>query len=76
MSFKPVFQVGSDTAWYDNAQRFATHAEALESAEARYNVWTSAVAYDAVESDDPVNYAWVDGRDVLINREVSTEKAA
>lgn len=61
MSFKPEFQTGSDPKWYGNAQAFATEAEALESAKARFNVWTMATAYRAVESDEPVNYKWDNG---------------
>ena len=69
MSFKPVFQVGSDPKFYDNAQRFATREEARGSSFARFQVWTIAASYDVQESDDPVNYCIVDGRDTPL-REV------
>lgn len=70
MSWKPVFQMPNDPNWYDNAQRFATHDEAYSSAAARFAVWTMPTAYDAHESDDPVNYAWSETKgDVMINRE-------
>lgn len=68
MSFKPQFQTGGSD-WAGNAQAFATEAEALASAKARYNVWTMATAYRAVESDEPVNYRWDDALgDVPVNR--------
>lgn len=70
MSWKPVFQM-SDGRWYDNAQRFATKEEALASAAARFQVWTAPNGYDAHESDELVNYARIDGRDEMINREVT-----
>lgn len=62
VSWKPVFQMHNDSKWYDNAQRFATYEEAMASAQARFAVWTLPTAYDAHESTDPVNYAWVEGQ--------------
>lgn len=61
MSFKPEFCVSGQ--WYDNAQRFATHAEAFDTALARYRVWTVPTDCRAVESTDPVNYVRTDGVD-------------
>lgn len=65
MSFKPEFQTIGDSKFYDNAQRFATEAEALASANARMAVWTMCVAVRATESPDPVNYKW-DGADIAV----------
>lgn len=62
MSWKPEFEVSGQ--WYDNAQRFATEAEAKASAYARFMVWTMPSDYRAAESDEPVNYKREDGRDV------------
>lgn len=67
-SFKPVFQMRNDPVWYDNAQRFATKEEALASAESRFARWTAPAAFAAHESDDPVNYTFVDGMDQMVNR--------
>lgn len=67
MSFKPEFQTGSDPKWYSNAQAFETYDEAYASAAARYQVWTLATAFRAVESDEPVNYKWDNG-DVPIRK--------
>ncbi len=69
MSWKPVFEVQGE--WCDNAQRFATEREAKDSAAARYMVWSTPTGYDAVESDEPVNYARVNDRDQMVNREVA-----
>lgn len=69
MSWKPVFQIGNDPKWYDNAQRFATNGEARASALARFVAWTMPTAYDAHESSDPVNYEWVDNvGDKMVNQ--------
>ena len=61
MSYKPEFEV--DGKWCDNAQRFATRAEAQQSASERYMSWTLPTGCRAAESDDPVNYKRVNGRD-------------
>lgn len=59
MSYKPEFQVQGQ--WYDNAERYATAAEAESSASARFAVWTMPTAYRVTESSDPVNYVRKDG---------------
>ena len=56
MSWKPVVQVGGESKWSENGLRFATHAEALQSAKDLMNRWMLVTACDAHESDDPVNY--------------------
>lgn len=56
MSWKPTFQL--DGKWCYNAQAFATKEEALASAESRFMRWTSPTAFDAHESQEPVNYRW------------------
>lgn len=65
-SWKPVFAMPRDPVWYDNAQRFATEAEARESAYARFMVWTLPDDYTTLPSSEPVNYRRVDGRDESI----------
>ena len=71
MSYRPMFQF-SDETWAGNAQRFATHEEAMKSAASRFQAWTMPTAYRADESDDLVNYEWHDDAgDVMINREVA-----
>lgn len=62
VSYKPQFKVFGDPKFYSNGIAFATHAEAEENAREKYNSWTSAEEYRVVESDEPVNYAMVEGQ--------------
>ena len=66
-SYAPIFVFASGERC-GNAQRFATHAEARDSAHARFMVWTMPTGFDVEESDDPVNYHIVDGRDTSLKR--------
>jgi len=71
MSWKPEVQVkGEGERWYDNALRFATEDEAAACAADKYRYWTLTTAHRAVESTDPVNYAWIDGKAVRIPEKV------
>lgn len=69
MSFKPEVQTDSTGAWYGNALRFATEQEALDNVKALASRWFSVTAYRVVQSDDPVNYAWVNGSLVDVKQE-------
>ena len=62
MSYKPEFKVYGDDKFYANAVVFATKEEAEGNASAKYRAWTMAEAYRVVESDEPVNYRWVNGK--------------
>jgi len=62
MSFKPEVSTGSDPKFYGNALRFATREEAEASAFDLAMRWLAVREWRVVESDDPVNYAIVDGR--------------
>jgi hypothetical protein len=53
-SFKSEFLV--EGAWYDNAVRFATHAEAHDATESKFMSWTVPTDRRVVESDDEPNY--------------------
>ena len=64
MSYKPQWELSGE--WAGNAQRFATKAEAEASAKARFQVWTAPTEYRAVESDDPANTRFANGRDERI----------
>jgi hypothetical protein len=68
MSWKPYFEFPGGE-WCTNAQAFATKEEAHASAAARFQVWTMPIGFEARESDEPVNYARVDGQDEMVNRE-------
>ena len=61
MSFKPEVSTDSSGKFYGNALAFATYAEALQSASELSRRWMLVRDYRAVESDEPVNYAYVDG---------------
>ena len=68
MSFKPSVSTDGGATFNQNALAFATEAEALASAKDLFNRWMLATDYRATESDQPVNYALVDG--VLTSVEV------
>jgi len=61
MSWKPEVIADATGKWYDNAMRFATKEEAEENAKNLAMRWTLVRDFRAVESDDPVNYRWVNG---------------
>jgi hypothetical protein len=61
-SYKPEVIADSSGKWCGNALRFATHAEALANASDLAARWTAVSNYRAVESDDPVNYTYIDGK--------------
>jgi hypothetical protein len=62
MSFKPEVQTDGTGKWYGNALRFATRAEAEAQVADLMMRWTAVRDTRVVESDDPVNYRYVDGR--------------
>jgi hypothetical protein len=63
MSWKGQVQVkGEPGKWHDNAIRLATWMEANEYVRDLYSRWTLTTDYRTIESDDPVNHAWVGGR--------------
>lgn len=64
MSYRPMVLVGRE--WAGNGLRFATHAEAEESARDLSLRWTLVLDYRVDESSDPVNWAIVDGRAVPV----------
>lgn len=72
MSWKPEVIADSSGKWAGNSLRFATKAEAEANVENLMMRWTSVRETRVVECDDPVNYAWRDGR--LVN--VEERKAA
>jgi hypothetical protein len=71
MSWKPAIKVTGEEPFYTNGQTFATKEEAEKSAYNRFYFWFNATDHKAIESDEPVNYKWVDGvGDVSIESEV------
>lgn len=59
MSYRPMFEFAKNEI-AGNAQRFATHDEALKSAQACFMVWMMPKGYLVEESDEAVNYRWDD----------------
>ena len=62
MSWKPEVIADRSGQWTGNALRFATYQEARENVLDLMNRWTAVTGWRVVESDDPVNYRWVDGQ--------------
>lgn len=67
MSFKPQVIADSSGQWCDNGLRFATLEEAEANAANLAARWLLVTAHRAVESNDPVNYAWIDDRLVSVD---------
>lgn len=65
MSYAPEFVADASGTWAGNALRFATMLEAEQYAFDLSMRWTLVRDTRVVESDDPVNYAIVDG---VLNR--------
>jgi predicted protein tyrosine phosphatase len=66
MSYKPEVQTDATGQWYGNALRFATEAEAQANVLDLSMRWFAVRETRVVQSDDPVNYAYVDHRLVEI----------
>ena len=66
MSWKPEVIADNSGKWVGNALRFATEAEAKGNVAALQWNWTSVRETRVVESDEPVNYAWIEGRLVAV----------
>jgi hypothetical protein len=66
MSWKPEVIADSSGKWAGNGLRFATKEEAEANVANLFMRWTSVRETRVVESDDPVNYAWTDGRLVAV----------
>lgn len=70
MSYRPMVYVHRE--WAGNGLRFATQEEAERSAADLAARWFLVDDYRVDESDEPVNYAIVDGRLVPAVEEVVT----
>jgi hypothetical protein len=62
MSWKPEVIADNSGQWCGNALRFATREEAEANVLNLAMRWTLVRDTRVVESDEPVNYAWIDGR--------------
>lgn len=61
-SFAPEVVADSSGNFYRNALRFATREEAEANARDLAGRWLLVTATRATESDDPVNYSYVNGK--------------
>src|ERR1700730_15797846 len=62
MSFKPEVIADPSGKWCGNALRFATREEAEANVQDLMMRWFAVTETRIVESDDPVNYLYIDGR--------------
>lgn len=62
MSWKPLVRVANEPDWKDNALRFATKREAIANVQALGARWFAVVGMCVIESPDPPNYMWIDGK--------------
>ena len=62
MSWKPEVQTDNTGEWYSNALCFATRAEAEANVDNIAMRWSAVIDTRVVESDDPVNYQWINGK--------------
>lgn len=62
MSFAPEVIADSSGKWCGNALRFATREEAQANVEDLMSRWMMVTDTRVVESTDPVNYRWVNGK--------------
>ena len=67
MSFKPEVIADSSGEWCGNSLRFATREEARENVSDLQRRWMMVRETRVVESDDPVNYQYVDGQLIAVN---------
>jgi hypothetical protein len=68
MSFKPEVIADGSGKCCGNALRFATRKKTEANVEDLMMRWTSVRETRVIESDDPVNYRYVDGRLKSIRR--------
>jgi hypothetical protein len=62
MSFKPEVIADTSGKWCGNALRFATREEAAANVQDLMMRWFAVRETRVVQSDDPVNYRYVDNR--------------
>jgi len=69
MSYKVEIRAVGESSWHSNGCRFATKEEAEGSGHSLFMRWFGCDACRVAVSDDPVNYKFVDGRDVPLESE-------
>jgi hypothetical protein len=76
MSFKPEVQTDDTGKWYGNALRFGTREEAEAQVQDLMMRWFAVRETRVVESDDPVNYRYVDGHLEQVGTAASVAEAS
>lgn len=71
LSYKPEVIADNSGKFAGNALRFATREEAEANVRDLAMRWTSVRETRVVESDDPVNYRWENGRLVPLEKSAS-----
>ena len=61
MSFKPQVQTDFSGKFYDNHLAFASYQEAYDNARDLSRRWMMVRDFRVVESDQPVNYSYLNG---------------
>jgi hypothetical protein len=69
MSWKPEVIADSSGEWVGNGLRFATREEAEANVKNLEMRWFAVRETRVVESTDPVNYAWVNGKLEMVKGE-------
>lgn len=69
MSWKPEVIADDSGQWTGNALRFATKEEAEANVANLKARWMLVTDTRVVESDEPVNYKWADGRLVAFDED-------
>jgi hypothetical protein len=67
-SFKVFVKVFGETSFNTNGVAFATRWEAEKYAVDLANRWMLVETWRVEESNDPINYKWVDGHAVSLDR--------
>lgn len=68
MSWKPEVIADSSGEWVGNALRFATKKEAEDNVRDLANRWFLVTNTRVVESEDPVNYSYIDHKLVEVKQ--------
>jgi hypothetical protein len=68
MSFKPEVIVDSSGKWCGTPPRFATREEAEANVRDLANRWFAVTDTRVVESDDPINYSWRNGKLIAVEK--------
>lgn len=71
MSFKPEVIADSSGKWCGNALRFPTGSPPRKRPKPRWLIWPVAgflCETRAVESDDPINYSWRNGKLIAVEK--------